>query len=190
MLVFILGLLLFFIPHFTPVLLPGVKSGVVASIGAGRWKGAYALISLAGLILIVFGWIQYRPIAPQVYDPPSWGRHATALLVWISFVLLSLPRSKPGRILVIVKHPMLIGVFYWSAGHLLANGDLASILLFGAFLVFTITSRISERLKGDPNHQFVSYRSDIIALGAGTLLYAVFVLWAHTWLFGVSPLGL
>ena len=189
MLVFVLGLLLFFVPHSIPIFLPGVRNSAVASIGEGKWKGTFALLSLAGLVLIVFGWMQYRFEAPQVYDPPSWGRHAAALLVWIAFVLLSVPRSKPGRILVTVKHPMVTGVLYWAAGHLLVNGDLASVLLFGSFLVFSLTSRFSERLKGDPPHQFVSYRSDIIALGAGTVLYAVFVLWAHSWLFGVSPLG-
>ncbi|VAW17651.1 hypothetical protein MNBD_ALPHA12-2327, partial [hydrothermal vent metagenome] len=93
----------------------------------------------------------------------------------------------PGRIRVLVKHPMLWGTFFWSAGHLMANGDLASVILFGSFLVYSIVDRVASYIKGDPNPVFVSYRSDIIAIVAGTVLYLIFALWIHGYLFGVTP---
>ena len=186
MLVFVLGLLLFFVPHAAPLLLPGLKVAAIAKMGEKGWKGIYSLLSLAGLVLIVIGWMQYRELAPQVYEPPTWGRHVALLFVWIALVLLSVSSRKPGRILVIVKHPMVVGTIYWSLGHLFANGDLASVLLFGSFLAFAIISRITQAIKGDPNHQFVSHRSDAIALGAGTAIYAIIYLWAHVWFTGVA----
>lgn len=186
MVVFVLGLLLFFVPHVLPLLVPGVKTSLVSKLGEKRWKGVYSLLSLAGLVLIVFGWREYRDVAPIVYDPPVWGRHATMLLVWISLILFSVPRSKPGKILVAVKHPMVVGAIYWSVGHLLANGDLASVLLFGSFLLFALISRIKENFAGDPNPKFVSYRNDIVAIGAGTTVYMVILLFGHVWLSGVA----
>ncbi len=188
MFVFVLGLVIFFTIHMVPIVAPGVKESVIAKASKSHWMRIYSLISLGGFVLIVFGWIQFRPIAPIVYDPPSWGRDVTMTLVWLAFILFALPRKKPGRIMVIVKHPMLTGVTLWAIGHLLANGDLASLMLFASFLAFALISRVSKIIKGDIEPKFVSYRSDIIAVIAGTVLYAAFVLWAHLWLFGVSPI--
>ena len=185
MVVFIVGLALFFVPHILPVLVPGLKQTITTKIGADKWKGLFSILSLAGLVLIILGWRQYRDLAPQVYDPPSWGRHAAFLLVWIALILLSVPRSKPGKILSAVKHPMVIGVIYWSLAHLLANGDLASVMLFGLMLVFAMISRVSEFMKGDPAPKFVSYRSDVKAIGIGTAIYLVILFFGHVWLAGV-----
>ncbi len=185
MTLFIAGLLLFFVPHMLPILAPAVKARLVGRWGERTWRALYSLLSFAGLILIVLGWREFRPVAPQVYEPPSWGRDATYVLVWVALVLLAVPRSKPGRILVIVKHPMVVGVFYWALGHLLANGDMASVMLFGSFILFVAMSRISEFAKGDPRHRFVGYRSDIIALGVGTAVWLLIALLAHVWLTGV-----
>lgn len=186
MLVFIIGLLLFFVPHILPLLMPNLKPSVVSKFGAGRWKGVYSVLSILGLVLIVFGWRQYRELAPMIYEPREWGGHANMLLTWIALVLLSVPRSKPGKILAAVKHPMVVGTIYWSIGHLLANGDLASVLLFGLLLAFALISRVIEFRKGDPNPRFVGYRSDIIAIGAGTFIYAVILFFGHVWLSGVA----
>ncbi len=186
MTLFIIGLLLFFVPHIAPLLVSGLKPSLVARMGAGPYKGIYSLLSLGGLVLIVFGWMQYRELAPMVYEPPTWGRHATMLLVWIALILFAMPRSKPGKIMVIVKHPMVVGTIYWSVGHLLANGDLASVMMFGSFLVFALISRIKEKMAGDPNPRFISYRSDIVAIGVGTLIYGVLLLWGHVWITGVT----
>ncbi len=187
MLIFVLGLVLFFAIHLVPVLAPNIKENIIAKYSKSVWMRSYTAISLIGFLLIVFGWGQFRPIAPIAYDPPSWGRDATMSLVWLAFILFSIPRKKPGRILVIVKHPMVTGVILWSIGHLLVNGDLASVMAFGSFLAFALISRFSKIVKGDEGVKFVSYRSDIIGIIGGTVLYAIFVLWGHLWLFGVSP---
>lgn len=173
-------------PHILPVVMPNLKTSVIAKIGAGRWKGLYSLLSILGLVLIVFGWRQYRELAPMIYEPREWGSHANMLLAWIALILFAVPRSKPGKILAAVKHPMVVGTIYWSVGHLLANGDLASVLLFGSLLAFAIISRVSEFRKGDPNPHFVGYRSDFVALGAGTFIYAVILFFGHVWLSGVK----
>ncbi len=188
MLIFVLGLVSFFAIHLVPILAPSIKENVVSRAGKSRWMIIYSALSLVGFLLIIFGWGQFRPMAPIVYDPPSWGRDVTMSLVWLSFILFAIPRKKPGRILVIVKHPMVTGVILWSIGHLLANGDLASVILFGSFLAFALLSRFAEIVRGNESPEFVSYRGDIIGVAGGTLLYVVFVLWIHLWLFGVSPI--
>ncbi len=111
----------------------------------------------------------------------------TYLFVFFAFVLFAVPRSKAGRIRVLVKHPMLWGTFFWSFGHLMANGDLASVILFGSFLVYSIVDRIGAFMKGDPKPVFVSYRYDYMAIGIGAVLYVFFALWIHGFLFGVTP---
>ncbi|MCF6326587.1 MAG: NnrU family protein [Devosiaceae bacterium] len=188
MLMFVSGLVLFFAIHLVPILAPNIKENIITKSSKSVWMRSYTAISLIGFLLIVFGWGQFRPVAPIVYDPPSWGRDATMSLVWLAFILFSIPRKKPGRILVIVKHPMVTGVILWSLGHLLVNGDLASVMAFGSFLAFALLSRFSKIVKGDEGIKFVSYRGDIIGVVGGTVLYAAFVLWAHFWLFGVSPI--
>jgi len=187
MTVLVLGLVLFFVPHSVPVFFPGLRESAVSRLGERTWKGLYSLLSLAGLGLIVWGWMLFRPDAPDVYTPPDRGRDVTYIFVFLAFVLFSVPRSKPGRIMVLIKHPMMWGVILWAGGHLLANGDLASVLLFGSFLAYAIAGRLAEAVKGDPSPVFVSYRSDLIALGGGAVFYAVFVLWIHGFLFGVTP---
>ncbi len=188
MLVFVLGLAIFFAVHLVPVLAPAFRDGIVERMGKSRWMIIYSALSLAGFVIMVFGWGQFRPVAPQLYEPPSWGRDVTMSLVWLSFILFALPRRKPGRILSLVRHPMVTGVILWSIGHLLANGDQASVILFGSFLVFALLSRITKFSSDVDGPQFVSYRSDIVGIVAGTVLYAIFVLWIHLWLFGVSPI--
>jgi len=183
----ILGLVLFFLPHALLTFLPEFRKNAVARIGMIPWKVVYSLVSLFGLIMVTWGWAELRPGAPVVYQPFSWGRDVTYIFVLFAFILFAIPRSKPGRILVTLKHPMLWGTFFWSAGHLMANGDLAAVILFGSFLAYSIIGRIGAYRRGDPQPVFVSYRSDIIAIIAGTVLYLAFALWAHGYFFGISP---
>jgi uncharacterized membrane protein len=111
------------------------------------------------------------------------------VLVWAAFILLASANMPAGRIKQWVKHPMLLGVGLWALGHLLANGDLFGLLTFGAFLLYAIINRIAVIPRGDPAPVVVRPRSDVISIVAGTVLYAVFVLFLHQWLFGVSPLA-
>ncbi len=185
----ILGLIVFFGIHVVRMVAPGFRAARIEALGEGPWKGIYSVVALVGLVLIVWGWMQYRAEAPQVYVPPEWGRHVTALLVLIAFILLGAGNGPVGRIRATLVHPFLIGIMLWAAGHLFANGDLASVLLFGAFLVYAIVNRIAVGFRSEPAPVFATYRGDIIAIVSGIVLYLVFVLWLHGLLFGVVPLG-
>jgi uncharacterized membrane protein len=109
--------------------------------------------------------------------------------VWIAFVLLAGSNGPVGRIKATVRHPMLLGTILWSSGHLLSNGDRASAVLFGSFLVWAILDLISALRRGEPAPVAAKPVADVIAVVAGTALYALFVLFLHRVLFGVSPLG-
>lgn len=186
--ILILGLLVFFSVHSVRMVAPGFRDRQL-ELSPGRWKGIYALVSTIGLGLIIWGWIAFRGEAPELYEPPAWGRHVAMGLVWIAFVLLASANMPPGRIRVFLKHPMLTGIILWAAGHLFANGDLASVLLFGSFLLYAAVNRVAVIARGDPAPEVTRPRSDLIAVLAGTALYVLFVLWLHGWLFGVPLLG-
>ena len=186
--ILIAGLVVFFGIHCVRLVAPQFRARQLAN-NAGAWKGIYSLVSFVGLALIVWGWWVSRGEAPQVYDPPSWGRHAAMLLVLLAFILVASANMPAGRIKAWVQHPFLTGIFLWSLGHLLANGDLASVLLFGTFLVYCVVDRIAVALRPEPGPVFVSGRSDLIAIVSGVVLYAIFVFWLHGLLFGVSPLS-
>jgi uncharacterized membrane protein len=186
--VLILGLVVFFGVHSLRMIAGSFREAQLAA-NERRWKGIYSLLSLIGFALIIWGWIAFRGDAPQVYDPPSWGRHLAMALVWMAFVLLAAYSLPAGRIKHWVKHPMVLGVALWAAGHLLANGDLASLMLFGAFFVYAIVNRLAVISRGDPAPAALRPRSDLVAVLAGSVLYVIFVLWLHQWLFGVAPLA-
>jgi uncharacterized membrane protein len=188
MVILIAGLVVFFSVHLARVVAPGFRDRQNAA-NPGRWRGLYSLASLIGFALIIWGWIAFRPEAPEVYSPPAWGRHAASLLVVLAFILLVAAYRPAGYIKKWVKHPMLAGVALWSIGHLLANGDLASVLLFGSFLAYAIVDRIAVIPRGDPAPAVKQPRADVIAVVAGLVAFAVFGFWLHGFLFGVSPLG-
>ncbi|ADG12097.1 NnrU family protein [Caulobacter segnis] len=188
MTILILGLVVFLGVHSVRIVAAPLRDGQIAA-NEKRWKGLYALIAGLGFVLIILGWIAARPTAPQVYDPPTWGRHAAMGLVWIAFVLLAGSNGPVGRIKATVRHPMLLGTIAWAGGHLLANGDQASVILFGAFLAWAILDLISALNRKEPAPVVTKPIADLIALVAGTVLYAVFVLGLHRLLFGVSPTG-
>ena len=186
--ILILGLIVFFAIHSVRMAAGGFRERQL-EVSPGRWKAIYALFSLIGLALIVWGWTLYRPGAPVLYEPPFWGRYVAMAAVWVAFVFVVAAYQPAGYIKSYLKHPFLVGVFMWAAAHLLANGDLASVPLFGAFLIFAVVNRLAVIAREAPTPAPVRPRGDLIALLAGTALYAVFVLWLHGWLFGVSLIG-
>jgi uncharacterized membrane protein len=186
--ILILGLVVFFSIHSVRMAAGGFRERQMA-ISPSRWKAIYVLFAAIGLALIIWGWILYRADAAQFYEPPSWGRHVAMVAVWIAFVLAAAAQLPAGRLKAYLKHPFLAAVILWSAAHLLANGDLASVSVFGAFLAFAVVNRLAVIPRGDPAPAVLQPRSDLIAVLAGTAIYAVFLLWLHSWLFGVSPLA-
>jgi uncharacterized membrane protein len=189
MAVLILGLVVFLGAHsFTTF--REARASLVARIGEGPYKGLYALASLAGLVLIVIGYGQYRANGYiQVWDPPTGLRHLTLLLMWFAFVALVAAYS-PGAIKTRLKHPMLVAVKIWALAHLLANGDLGSMILFGAFLAWAVYDRISVKRRpgADPAGSLSFGRGDVIALLVGTIAYFAMIS-LHPLLIGVSVMG-
>jgi uncharacterized membrane protein len=186
----ILGLVLFIGTHsFT--MARGPRAGMLGRFGEGPYKGIYSLLSLAGIVLIAIGFGRYRSQGYiPVWDPPVWTRHLSLLLVWFAFVCLA-AAYLPGRIKARLKHPMLAGVKIWALAHLIANGDLGSILLFGSFLAWAVAARISTKRRdevvphGGPASSPAGWRNDLLALAIGTVAYLVFAFWLHPGLIGV-----
>ena len=188
MLPLIAGLVLFLGIHSVRMAAPGFRDGFIADRGEGLWKGAYSLVSLAGLVLLVWGYGQARLVTPQIWSPPTFMAHINLLLMWPALVLIVASQLPAGRIKAAVKHPMILSVKVWAFGHLLANGDLASMLLFGGFLVWGILNRIAVKRRGDPVFPAITVRNDMIALVIGTTLYVWILLHGHALLFGVPVL--
>ena len=185
----ILGLVLFLGAHSVSIVAPGWRNAMQARLGEGPWKALYSLISLAGFALLIVGYGAARQNPVVLYLPPVWMRHVALLLMLPVFPLL-LAAYLPGRIKTAAKHPMLLAVKVWATAHLLANGNVADVLLFGGFLAWAVADRISLKrrvqraLPGAPAGPL----NDAIAVVAGLALYAVFVFGAHAWLIGVSPI--
>ncbi|HPF59291.1 MAG TPA: NnrU family protein [Candidatus Competibacteraceae bacterium] len=186
----LLGLILFLTVHSTSIISESWRDRQAAKFGEGPWRGLYSLASLAGFGLIVWGYglARYDPVL--LYLPPVWLRHITLLLLVPVFPLL-LATYLPGRIQTAIQHPMLAATKLWAFAHLLANGMLADVLLFGTFLAWAVVARISikRRLPHPVLSAPPSKWNDLIAVTGGLALYVAFVLWLHTWLIGVPPIG-
>lgn len=186
----IVGLMLFLGIHSVSIVAPTWRDAQLAQRGEAAWKGLYSVASALGLGLIVYGYGVARQTPVVLYTPPTALRHVALLLLLPVFVLL-FAAYLPGRIKTAAKHPMLLATKLWAAAHLLANGNLADVLLFGSFLAWAVADRVSLKRRpvravpGAPARP----ANDAIALVGGLLLYAVFVRWAHAWLFGVAPLA-
>lgn len=194
MLMLILGLVLFLGVHSVSIVSAHGRNRLVQQMGEGAWKGLYSLFSLAGFVLIVIGYGAAREAPVLLYTLPNGFRHLAAVLMLPVFVLL-LAAYLPGRIKTAAKHPMLLAVKLWALAHLLANGTLADVLLFGGFLAWAVVDRISVKkrtaaglLRPGPVLPG-SKANDAIALVGGLGLYVLFVVWAHAWLIGVRPFG-
>lgn len=190
----IAGLVLFLGVHSVSIAAPTARDRWAASLGENPWKGLYSLVSLAGLILIVMGYSAARQAPVLLYTPPTALRHVSALLMLPVFILL-LAAYLPGRIQRAAKHPMLAAVKFWALAHLLANGTLADLLLFGSFLAWAVADRISVKrraaagLRVGPPVKPSGPDRDAFAVVGGLVIYGVFAGWAHGFLFGVRPFG-
>jgi len=157
-------------------------------MGEGSWKGLYSVVSIIAFVILVWGYGVARSEAGIVYVPPQWGRHLAWLLMALAFIALAAYMLPAGKLKALLKHPMLVAIKIWALAHLFANGDTASVLLFGSFLIWAVLDRVSLKRRGDtgPQHGPIIYDAGAIILGLG--LYLLFFLWAHKWLFGVAPL--
>ncbi|MEO1748485.1 MAG: NnrU family protein, partial [Pseudomonadota bacterium] len=177
----ILGLALFLGMHTAKMYFADQRQAFIDQRGEGAWKGTYSLVSLIGLVLLVWGYGLARISDLNIffYETPAWAAHLAIPLMWVALVLLVASQIPAGRIKQAVKHPMILGVKVWALAHLFANGDLASYVLFGSFLVWAILNRISVKQRGDPVFERVSIRNDIMAGVVGSALFVVVYVWAH-----------
>ena len=186
----LIGLATFFVVHSVSIVNEPWRDRWVTKIGEWPWKGLYSFVAVVGFVLIVRGYGVARLDPMVIYLPPVWLRHLAILLLVPVFPLL-LAAYLPGRIQTATKHPMLIATMLWAFAHLLVNGTLADLLLFGSFLTWAVVDRISMQrrtprpIPGAPAAKV----NDIIAVLGGLALYVAFILWLHTWLIGVSPIG-
>ncbi|MBV1789495.1 NnrU family protein [Marinobacterium sp. D7] len=192
MAILILGLVLFLGVHSTRILAPGLRDGAVRSMGLMRWKGLYSLISLVGFVLIIWGYGEARYTPTWVWLSPDWTRHITALLLIPAFILVAGTYVPGTHMKARLGHPMALGVKVWAFAHLLSNGTLADILLFGSFLAWAILyyaiARRRDRAEG-VTYKAISVQRDLIAVVIGLALYAAFAVVLHKWLIGVAPFG-
>jgi uncharacterized membrane protein len=183
----LVGLLVFLGVHSIGIFAPGWREATMARLGEPAWKASFALASAIGFLLLVHGYALARHDPHVLYETPSWMRHVTAVLMLPVFPLL-LATYLPGRIKSAVKHPTLTATKAWALAHLLVNGAVADVLLFGGFLAWAVADRIAvgkravaRRTPGAPPARW----NDLVALAGGLLLYVFFVGWAHTRLIGV-----
>ena len=189
MLALIAGLLLFLGIHSVGLFVPNWRRQIIARLGPLAWKGLYTLVAVLGLALIVYGYGQARLVPTWLWVPPVWTRHLAALLTLSAFILLVAAYVPGSHVKARVGHPMLLGVKLWAVAHLIANGTLADLLLFGSFLVWAvalfIVLRRHDRLAGVVRSGYV--RRDAAVLVTGVVAWAAFALWLHEVIIGVSP---
>ena len=192
MTVLILGLLIFLGAHSTRIFANDWRNAQLARLGEGKWKGIYSLVSLAGFALIVWGFGLARQVPVVLWSPPVALRHVTALLTLIALVLLAAAYVPRNSIKSRLHHPMVLAVKTWAFAHLLANGRLADLVLFGAFLAWAIAcyaaARKRDRAAGT-QYAPGSAGATVATVVAGAAIWALISFWAHGLLFGVRPFG-
>jgi uncharacterized membrane protein len=189
MLILIAGLALFFAAHSVSIVAPFWRDRMVLLVGPLQWKGLYAVVAIAGFIALVWGYGLARQTPTILYTPPLGLRYVSFVLMLPVFPL-ALAAYLPGKIKTAVRHPLLAATTLWAAAHLLSNGTLAAVLLFGSFLAWAVVDRISmqRRVPALTPTLPASRLNDAIAVGGGLALYVLFVWRLHLWLIGVQPL--
>lgn len=183
------GLALFILAHLVPTL-PRLRAGLVGRLGDNAYRGLFSLVSAVGLVLIVVGYGHARGLGrgnPELWAPPAWAKHVVFLLMVPAIVLL-VAAYVPSRIRTAVGHPMLMALMIWAFAHLLANGDLASVLLFGSFLAYAVYDRLAVVGRASPGPLGAAPGRplyDVVAIVAGLVVYALIFFWGHAWLIGV-----
>jgi uncharacterized membrane protein len=188
----ILGLVIFLGVHSVRLFAEPWRAAQFARLGEHRWKGLYSIVSVIGFVLIVWGYAVARRSAVLLWTPAIGARHLTALLIAIAFILIAAAYVPGNRIKRAVGHPMYAGVALWAIAHLLANGTVNAVILFGAFLVWAAAGfLIWRRRDRDAGVQYPAGTTagDLKAIVGGLVVWAVFAFLLHGWLIGVRPFG-
>jgi uncharacterized membrane protein len=183
----IVGLIVFFAPHIF-VTRREARARLIARIGETPYKIAFSILSAIGLVLIAYGFARYRATEwVNLWYPPVWTRHLALLLNWMAVVCIAAAYI-PGHLKRVLKHPMLVGVKLWAFAHLMANGDLGSVILFGSFLAWAVFDRITLKHRSDPGGPVLArggWPGDLVAVVVGTVAYIALVLLFHPIIIGV-----
>ncbi len=188
----VLGLVLFLGVHSTRIFADGWRTATIGKLGELPWKGLYSVLSIATFALLVWGFMRARQNPVLLWTPPGAMRHVAALLMvpaWILFVAAYVPRNWFKSRL---HHPQFLSVKVWAVAHLLANGMLVDVLLFGGFLVWAVLGYTAARRRdriASTVYPPATTQGTVIAVVAGLIAYAVFAFWLHGWLIGVKPFG-
>jgi uncharacterized membrane protein len=188
----LLGLVIFLGSHSVRIFAEPWRGARIAAMGLNAWKGVYSIVAIAGFVLIVWGYGVARGAPVILYSPPVWTKHVAALLTIPAFILLAAAYVPGTRIKRAVGHPMIAGVKAWAFAHLLANGTLADVVLFGAFLVWAIVDYIAARRRdraAGTVYVVGPITRDVAAVVVGLVAWAAFAFWLHAVLIGVRPFG-
>lgn len=193
MIAFVVGLALFLGLHSIRIVAEPMRTWLIDRLGANGWKGAYSIVSIASFALLVWGYSQARMTTSFVWIPPTPMRHIAALLTLVAFVIFLAAYVPKNHIKARLHHPMMLGVKVWAFAHLIANGSLVDMVLFGSFLAWAIAAfraaRIRDRAAGT-TYPAGTGAGTAMTVVAGVAAWAVFAFWAHGVLIGVRPLGM
>ena len=187
----IIGLIIFLGSHSCRIFAEPWRNHMIDRLGEVKWKGLYTIVSLIGLVIVVIGYGQARQNPVVLWQPATYLTHIAVLLNLVAFIFLAGSASTNNAIRLKLKHPMILGVKVWALAHLLANGTLADLILFGSFLLWAVFDFRSARKRPVHMHDtaVVSTKATIIVIVSGVVLWAVFIFGLHQYLIGVSPLG-
>lgn len=178
--------------HSLRIFADGWRTRQIARLGLKRWKALYAVVAIAGFVLICWGFGLARQHPVPLYVPPLWLRHLNALFTLVAFMLFVAARVPRNVFKARLHHPQVLAVKMWAFGHLLATGMLHDVLLFGAFLLWAvvlfIASRRRDRAAGTV-YPAGTLRGNVLTVAIGVAAWAAFALWLHLWLIGVNPMA-
>jgi uncharacterized membrane protein len=192
MVIFIIGIILFLGSHSVRIFADPWRTTMIERLGEKKWKGLYTLISLFGFIVLIIGYGQARQNTIMIWQPPVFLTHLAVLLNLFTFILLASSARNNNAIRLKLKHPMILGVKVWAIAHLLANGSLIDLILFGSFLIWAVIDFRSARNRPNlsENTQVVSLKATLSAIFLGVAFWLAFIFGLHQWLIGVSPLAM
>jgi uncharacterized membrane protein len=184
---FLGGLAVFFATHFYSAFRSRGEDSLAHRMGRGPYMGLYSLLSLASFAAMVWGYAYLKPWR-DVWTPPDWTRWISIVIMIPAMVLIVAAYTPTGYIKKAVRHPMITAVGLWALAHVISNGDLASVILFGAFLIYAVVDRVAVTERGDvgaANVQHPNIFGDLLAVGLGLSLYAILAFYAHYIIFSV-----
>jgi uncharacterized membrane protein len=188
----VLGLVLFLGVHSVRIVADGWRGRVIAARGRLAWRGLYSLASIAGFVLVCIGFGQARQQPVVLWSPPPWTHWAAAPLTLVAFILVAAAYVPANGIKARLKDPMIVGVKTWALAHLLANGTLADVVLFGSFLVWAVLDfrAVRQRRRAGQEAPIAAPRRgrSAITVVAGLLAWMLFAFHLHQPLIGVQPI--